>query len=179
VPGVGIGAGDDDDEVAVDARRNECFGAVENPIFAVAHRGGADACEVTASPRLRHGHRDDRLAADDPAHPTCLLLVGRKRLEIRSNDVVLQGQCRRRQAAPRQLLDDHRVESKVIGSATAVLLGHVEPDETVFSRRNVGRSIDQAVSIPPLRVRRDLTFDELPGGFAKRFVLGLEYRSLH
>ena len=179
VAGVGVGAGHDHDQVGVDARGDERLGAVEDPVVAVAHRRGLDACQVAARAGL--GHRDgaDQFAGDVAGQPPLLLLVVGEVDEVRADDVVLQAQPRRGGSELRELLDDHRVEPEVVDTAAAVLLRHVEADQSVFACGDVGFAVDEPLALPLLGVRRALLFQELTRGVTQLLVLGFEYQSLH
>ena len=64
VAGLGVGAGDHDHQVGVDAVGDEGLGAVEQVVVALVDGGGADALQVAAGARLGHRDGGDHLAAD-------------------------------------------------------------------------------------------------------------------
>ena len=131
--GVGVGAGDHHDQVGVDARGDECLGAVEDPVVTVTHCGGLDAREIAARAGLGHRNGTDQLTGDVARQPArLLLLVGQVR-EVRADDVVLQAQTGCGGPELAELLDDHRVEPEVVDAAAAELLRQVEPDQAVLA----------------------------------------------
>ena len=102
-----------------------------------------------------------------------LLFVGAQSREVRANNVVLQTQSRGRPAVAGDLFVDDGVEPKVIDATTAELLGHVEPDQTVLSRGDPRRAVDETVRLPLLGVGLELLGDELAHRLAERLVVSL------
>src|SRR6201999_3429668 len=101
------------------------------------------------------------------------------RREVRSHNVILQAQRRRRPSVAGDLLIDHRVETEVVDAATAVSLRHIEPDRAVLTGGDERRAVDETVALPLLGVGYQLTIDELPDRLAERLVLRLQNKPFH
>ncbi len=74
--GIGIGDGEDDDDMAVLARGDELLGAVEHIVIAVAARAGAQVGGVGAGLRLGQRKAADPFAARKLRQEALLLLLG-------------------------------------------------------------------------------------------------------
>jgi hypothetical protein len=81
-----------DDEVGVDAVRDEGLGPVDDVAVPVAQRARAHRREVGAHPRLRHGHGRDELAGGDAGQPALALGLVAEVQEVGQADVVVQRQ---------------------------------------------------------------------------------------
>ena len=86
-PFSGLGARGDHDQVGAVAVGDEGLGAVEDPVVAVADRGGLQRGEVGAAGGLGHGDRGEQLAGAEPGQPALLLLLGGEVDEVRRDEV--------------------------------------------------------------------------------------------
>ena len=179
VPTVRISPGDNDDQVGVDACRDEGLGAVEHPVVAVEHCGRLDAGKVATRTGLAHRDGADQLAGGKTRKPALLLFVVGQFGHVGPDHIVLQAQCGRRGPELRQLFDDHGVETEILHPTTTELLRQVETDQPVFAGGEISRPVDLAFAFPLLGMRCDLPFNELAGCFPQLIVLCLEYSSTH
>ena len=140
----------DDDEVGVDAVRDERLGAVDDVLVAVAHGGGGDPGEVGSCAGFGHRDGGDQFARGDAGHPAFGLLVGAVLDEVRGADVVVEGEAEPGATDARcvELLTDDGVEPEVVGAATAVLFGDGHAEESVLARRGEQLTRRDAGSLP-------------------------------
>src|ERR1700722_5958391 len=177
--GFGVGTAHHHHQVAVDTRRDESLGAIDDPVVTIADRRGANTGQVAARARFGHRDGDDQFAADDARQPALLLFVVGQRREVRSHNVVLQAQRGCRPSVAGDFFVDDGVEAEVVDSPAAVLLRHVETDQAVLAGGDERGAVDETVTLPLLGVGHQLTFDELPDRLAERLVLRLQDESLH
>ena len=150
MPGRRIGLGDDDDQVAVDAVRDERLRPVQDVLVAVADRGGGDPGQVGTGAGFGHRDRRDQRAGGDPGQPSGCLFVVADVEEVRRGDVVVE---RQPQAGPTdpgrcQLLGDHLVEPEVGDATAAVLARDRHPDEPVLTALGEQLAWSDAGSLP-------------------------------
>ena len=108
----GIGLGDNDDHIGVLAIGDVGLGPVHHEMVAVLDRGGADALQVAARPRLGHGDGRDDVARHHAGQVFLPLFLGAEPLDVIGSDVVLQREPRRA-AEIRQLFAEHTIEAEI------------------------------------------------------------------
>src|SRR5262249_44143599 len=126
--GGGVGACDDDEEVAQLPERDEGLRAVQHPVVAVAHGAGLDVREVGARAGLGRADAEEALAADRGWQPAALLLLAAVRQEVRDADRAVHRGHEAVRASPRELFHDDRIVEKV-PPAAAVRLRHGRAEE--------------------------------------------------
>jgi hypothetical protein len=131
VAGVGVGLGDEHDEVGAVAVGDVGLRAVDDPLVAVAHRARLDAGDVGAGVGLGDAEAGDLLALDRRHEVALLLLLGAEQARIGG---VAMSVCtatpiaRPPRARVRHLLGEHEV-AEVVAALAAVLLGLGEAEE--------------------------------------------------
>ena len=113
-------AGPDDDDVGEGAQADPALGAVEDPVLAVAVRGGGEPDDVGAVVGLGQGERAELGAGGEVGQPALLLLV-----------VAEQPDRGHGQAAV------HGVE----GAEAAVAAGQLEGDQALGQRAHAGAAV--------------------------------------
>ena len=160
------------DEVGRAAVGDERLGAVEDPVVAVAHRGGLERGEVGAAGRLGHADRGEQLAGAERRQPARLLLVVGEVHEVRRHDVAVDADAaRQRHVDLGELLGQHRVEPVVAGLGAAVLLGDLEPEEPLLARRQPEVAGQAVVGRVLVEVGHHLAVEELLDRAAEGLVV--------
>ena len=129
VPGVRVGPGHHDDQIAQLPVGDEGLLAVEHVGVPIADRGGADALQVAARAGLAHRDGGDELARAVPRQPAVPLLRGAQPEEVLAVDVVVHGEPGAGGAGPGEFLVEDQVEAVVRIAPAAVLLVHVDAEQ--------------------------------------------------
>ena len=163
--GIRAGACKHHDAIGDAAERHPGLGAVEAPTIAIAHRIGADACDVGAVVGLGDGGRRNDVAAEN---------FGDQRL-VRIGAVMVEEQhgfdrdregVGDRAGAARQLLHRNagcdRIEP---GAARA--FAQADAEQAEIGHAFVQRAVEAIFTIDCRRARQDLGFREAAGGLAQ------------
>jgi hypothetical protein len=179
--GRGIGPGDHDDQIGVNAVRDERLLSVDHPCPAITSRGRAYALHVAARAGLRHRDRADDLAGGQPWEPATLLLVCAQIADIWDNDVVLHGETRAqgRRADLGELIEDDHLIAEVGLTAPAEFCRDGEADDALLACCTPDVAIDEPFVLPPLQVGPDLPADEFTHEGAVSVVVGGKERAFH
>ncbi len=161
-----------DDEVAADAVGDVGLLAVDDPAAVGGLRAGAQRRDVRACARLGDAERADLLAADRGHQIALLLILCAELPDRRGGDVDVRAEpCRgAARSDPRHLLAQDGVV-QVVAALSAVLLGVLQPEQTLcgeLSEQLVGKPL---LVLPLLRVRRELALDEAAGRSPELLVL--------
>ena len=171
VVGIRRRAGNHDHQVGLHAAGDERLGAVDDPVVAVAHRGGAHAREVRSGAGLGHRDRGEQLARRQAREPAVALLGVRVVQEVRQDHLELGAHRRQRDQRPRRLLLHHHVVAVVGLAAAAVLLGdgHAEHAQRAHLLEHLAGH--PAALLPLGIVRHHFLLHEVAAQLAERLVV--------
>ena len=177
---VGIGLGDEREEVRTRAVGDEHLAAVDAPDVAVARRAGADRGDVRAGVGFGDRDRADLRARDRGPQPALALVVGAELGERGRGHVRLHrdGHRDRARAAAGQLLDEDEPGGEVAAAAApAGREVQAEEAELAAAAEDV---VGKVPGVFPLDdVRSHLGVDEPPDRCPQLLVLGREDRMAH
>jgi len=166
----GIGLGDQDDQVAVQAVADEGLAAVDDVLVAVTDRGGADVLQVAAGARLGHRDGEDGLAGGAARQPLRLLLLGAEPVDVGRDDVGVQPEAHAGDAQPAHLFGEHR-RVAVVAAAAAVFLGQRGAKQAFLAGLEPQLARHAARLVPGVHVGHALALQEAAHRGAELFMV--------